>query len=242
MRGRRGARPPLLRHEFSRCLRRKDEGENQAFTLVYGASKLGGSRAVAACRVCYTGAMTLLRTLCYVLTGGMLLTLASAASAQKQTKPLCRSGEITDPRSSKCAKKVVCGPDQEEVLNRCFPKCPDGMKITNEGKCTGCRTGEIPDPRGGKCVKQVVCGPDQEEVLNRCFPKCPDGMKITTEGKCTGCRTGEIPDPRAGKCVKQVVCGSDQEDVLNKCLPKCPEGAQRDSKGGCKKPGARSKG
>lgn len=134
--------------------------------------------------------MNLLRPLRYVVAALLLLPLASVASAQKQptkrdtTKRSCAAGEVSEPKSGKCVKQAVCGPDQELVLNKCFPKCPEGMKMDNAGRCFGCRTGEVEDPKSGKCVKQAVCGPDQEAVLNKCLPKCPEGTQRDARGGC----------------------------------------------------------
>ena len=150
-----------------------------------------------------------MQVLRYLTTAVLLFPLVSAAGAAEgeKTPPPCKAGferqgtkcvktcgpdELMDPKGTgKCVKQVVCTPDQVAVLNKCFPKCPDGMTIDNQGKCRGCPTGEIQDPKGtGKCVKQVVCGPDHVAVLNKCFAKCPDGSAPNTKGGC--------PKPGAG--------------------------------------------
>lgn len=104
----------------------------------------------------------------------------------------CPKGQIVDPRGSgKCVTQVVCAPDQEDVLNRCLAKCPEGMTRDSVGKCQGCPKGQIEDPRGTrKCVPQVVCGPDQEDVLNKCFPKCPAGTERISDGRCRAPHVG----------------------------------------------------
>jgi hypothetical protein len=146
--------------------------------------------------------MPSLRTIRYLVVVALLLPLVSVASAQKKgAATSCPAGEIVDPRGTgKCVKQVVCGPDQEAVLNRCFPKCPEGMTHDNQGKCQGCPTGQVKDPSSGKCAPLKVCTPDQVLIANKCFAKCPEGMTHDNQGKCQGCPTGQVKDVKTGKC------------------------------------------
>lgn len=83
----------------------------------------------------------------------MLGDLSAVRSRDAQGKCQgCPAGQVNDPKGTgKCVTQVVCGPDQETVQNKCFPKCPAGMKIDNQGKCQ-CPEGTKRDARGG-CAK-----------------------------------------------------------------------------------------
>ncbi len=61
--------------------------------------------------------------------------------------PACLAKQVREHKSGKSAPQVACGPDQVAVLNKCFPKCPDGMTIDNQASARAAQRGPQQDPK-----------------------------------------------------------------------------------------------
>ena len=94
----------------------------------------------------------------------------------------CPAGKIKSPKGV-CVTAPTCGPNQDLILGKCFPKCQPGQTHSNDGKCVGCPTGYHEDG-AGKCVKSPTCGPNEDLILGKCFAKCPAGKVRNNQGKC----------------------------------------------------------